>query len=175
MDMVSPSPEFQSAAFVGGEKMVVAYSTVHMSHESKLASMRTNNIHFSHSTGFHEVIPGHHLQLHMNVRHRTYRALFYPPFWIEGGAMYWEMLFWDKKFPTTPKDKIWMLYLRMHRCMRIIFSLNFHLGSMTARECVDLLVGRLGHERTAAEAEVRRSIDGNYRPLYQAGYMLGAL
>ncbi|EER39145.1 X-Pro dipeptidyl-peptidase [Histoplasma capsulatum H143] len=106
MDMVSPSPEFQSAAFVGGEKMVAAYSTVHMSHESKLASMRTNNIHFSHSTGFHEVIPDHHLQLYMNVRHRTYRALFYTPFWIEGGAMHWEMLFWDKKFPTTPEDKI---------------------------------------------------------------------
>ncbi|KAG5290735.1 X-Pro dipeptidyl-peptidase [Histoplasma capsulatum G186AR] len=106
MDMVSPSPEFQSAALVGGEKMVAAYPTVHMSHESKLASLRTNNIHFSHSTGFHEVIPDHHLQLYMNVRHRTYRALFYTPFWIEGGAMYWEMLFWDKKFPTTPEDKI---------------------------------------------------------------------
>ncbi|MCA9161281.1 MAG: hypothetical protein KDA72_23285, partial [Planctomycetales bacterium] len=31
------------------------------------------------------------------------------------------------------------------------------------------------HERSAAAAEVRRSIMGGYSPLYQAAYMLGGL
>jgi uncharacterized protein (DUF885 family) len=68
-----------------------------------------------------------------------------------------------------------MLFWRMHRAARIIFSLSFHLGRMTPAEAVDFLVDRVGHERANAEAEVRRSFNGSYPPLYQAGYMLGGL
>jgi uncharacterized protein (DUF885 family) len=63
----------------------------------------------------------------------------------------------------------------MHRCARIQFSLGFHLGRMTPEECIDYLVERVGHERENAEAEVRRSFDGSYGPLYQLAYMTGAL
>jgi len=37
-----------------------------------------------------------------------------------------------------------------------------------------MLVKRVGHERATAEGEVRRSFAGDYPPLYQAGYLLGA-
>ena len=50
-----------------------------------------------------------------------------------------------------------MLFWRMHRCARIIFSLSFHLGKMTPQECIDFLVDKVGHERDNATAEVRRS------------------
>ena len=46
---------------------------------------------------------------------------------------------------------------------------------MSPEECVDYLVEKVGHERSAASAEVRRSIMGGYSPLYQAAYMLGGL
>lgn len=46
---------------------------------------------------------------------------------------------------------------------------------MAPQECIDLLVDHVGHERATAEGEVRRSLNGDYSPLYQAGYMLGAL
>ena len=68
-----------------------------------------------------------------------------------------------------------MLFWRMHRCARIVFSIKFHLGQMTPQECIDYLVEKVGHERATAEGEVRRSFNGDYTPLYQAGYMLGAL
>ena len=89
--------------------------------------------------------------------------------------MHWEMLFWDMGFQKSPEDKVGALFWRMHRCARIIFSLNFHLGKMSPQECIDFLVERVGHERANAEAEVRRSLNGSYPPLYQAAYMLGAL
>jgi uncharacterized protein (DUF885 family) len=85
------------------------------------------------------------------------------------------MLLWDLGFPRGPEDRIGMLFWRAHRAARIIFSLRFHLGTMTADEAVNFLVERVGHERANAEAEVRRSIAGDYPPLYQAAYMLGAL
>ena len=68
-----------------------------------------------------------------------------------------------------------MLFWRSHRAARIIFSLRFHLGTMTPQEAVDFLVNRVGHERANAEAEVRRSFQGNYSPLYQVAYMIGGM
>lgn len=68
-----------------------------------------------------------------------------------------------------------MLFWRMHRCARIIFSLSFHLGLMTPQQCVEFLVKDVGHEPDNAAAEVRRSFDGSVGPLYQCAYMLGAL
>jgi uncharacterized protein (DUF885 family) len=68
-----------------------------------------------------------------------------------------------------------MLFWRMHRCARIVFSLKFHMDQMTPQECIDYLVDKVGHERATAEGEVRRSFNGDYNALYQAGYMLGAL
>ena len=108
-------------------------------------------------------------------RYRTWRRPFETPFWIEGWALYWEMLLWDKGFPRSPEDRIGMLFWRMHRCARIIFSLSFHLEKMTPEQCIDLLVKKVGHERDNAEAEVRRSFSGDYSPLYQCAYMLGGL
>jgi uncharacterized protein (DUF885 family) len=175
MEMLSPEQQKVSPFFLGGEVIQVAFPTNTMDQDQKMMSLRGNNVHFSRATVFHELIPGHHLQGYMIDRYRPYRQLFYTPFWIEGNALYWEMVFWDLGFPKTPENKIGMLFWRMHRCARIIFSLSFHLEKMTPQECVDFLVDRVGHERANAAAEVRRSVSGGYGPLYQCAYMLGAL
>ena len=182
--MMAPDRQKINPFFLGGEQIVVSYPTNTMCHEDKLMSMRGNNPPFSRCTVHHELIPGHHLQFYYMERCRPYRKLFWTPFWIEGWALYWEFLLWDRGFPAQPAQKwatneaenrIGMLFWRMHRCARIIFSLKFHLGEMTPEQCIDLLVHRVGHERATAEGEVRRSLAGEYSPLYQAGYMLGAL
>ena len=175
MFMMSPERQKVNPFFLGGDSIQVSYPTDTMGHEAKLMSMRGNNIHFSRSTVFHELIPGHHLQGYMNTRYRPYRRMFHTPFWTEGWSLYWEMILWDKNFPKAPENRIGMLFWRMHRCARIIFSIKFHLGQMTPQQCIDLLGDKVGHERSTAEGEVRRSFAGDYTPLYQAGYMLGAL
>ena len=175
MEMMTPERQLVSPFFLGGEVILVSYPTNTMSHEQKMMSMRGNNVHFARATVFHELIPGHHLQGYMNARYKPYRGLFGTPFWTEGGALYWEMLFWDLNFPRTPENRIGMLFWRMHRCARIIFSLSFHLEKMTPQQCIDFLVDRVGHERDNATAEVRRSFDGSYGPLYQIAYLIGGL
>jgi uncharacterized protein (DUF885 family) len=175
MTMMSPERQRVSPYFLGGETIIVSYPTDEMTHEEKLMSMRSNNEHFARATVHHELIPGHHLQYFMLARYRPYRRPFSTPFWMEGWALYWEMLLWDLDFARNAEDRIGMLFWRMHRCARIIFSLSYHLGTMTPEECIDYLVEHVGHERSAAAAEVRRSIMGGYSPLYQAAYMLGGL
>jgi len=175
MEMMTPERQLVSPFFLGGETILVSYPTNTMSHEQKMMSMRGNNPYFSRATVHHELIPGHHLQGFMAARYKPYRGLFSTPFWSEGNALYWELLLWDLNFPKTPEQKVGMLFWRMHRCARIIFSLSFHLEKMTPQECIDFLVNRVGHERDNATAEVRRSFDGSYGPLYQIAYLIGGL
>ncbi|MBX2913700.1 MAG: DUF885 family protein [Cyclobacteriaceae bacterium] len=172
MRMIPPRQQLISPFFLGGEVLQISYPTDAMDHEAKLMSMRGNNPHFSRATVHHELIAGHHLQGFMNNRYKTYRH-YRTPFWTEGWALYWELILWDMNFPRGPEDKIGMLFWRMHRCARIIFSLNYHLGKWTPQQCIDFLVDRVGFERANAEGEVRRSFTANYGPLYQLAYMTG--
>ncbi|UPL00917.1 hypothetical protein LCI18_011851 [Fusarium solani-melongenae] len=177
MSMIEAERQKVSPFFLGGPTIQVSYPVVSMEHDLKLMVMRGNNKHFARATAFHEMFPGHRLQLYMADRYNSHRRyIFDTPFFVEGWALYWEMLFYDRDdFHHSPEGRIGALWWRMHRCLRIIFSLKFHLGEMTAQEAVDLLVDRIAHERSNAEGEVRRSVEGSYSPLYQAGYMLGAL
>ncbi len=175
MEMMSPERQKESPFFLGGEVIQVSFPTPVMSEEDKLMSMRGNNRHFARATAFHELIPGHHLQGFMTDRYNAHREAFGTPFWHEGNAFYWETLLWDMGFQQTPEDRIGALFWRMHRAARIMFSLNFHLGNWTPQQAIDFLVDRVGHERANATAEVRRSFNGNYSPLYQVAYMIGGL
>lgn len=175
MQMMSPEQQLVNPFFTGGEVLAVSFPTDAMTFEQKMMSMRGNNVPFSRATAFHEMIPGHALQQFMSERYHAYRAVFDTPFWWEGNAFWWEMLLYDQGFPRTPEERIGMLFWRMHRCARIIFSLSYHLGTMTPQQAVEFLVQRIGHEPDNAMGEVRRAFDGSYSPLYQCAYMLGAL
>lgn len=175
LDMMSPERQKVAPFFLGGETILVSYPTDAMSHSEKRMSMRGNNPYFSRATVQHELFPGHAMQMYMTERHRPYRKLFGTPFWVEGWTLYWELLLWEIGFPRSPQERIGMLFWRMHRCVRVMFSLRFHLGQLSTAECAEMLVERVGHERSTAEGEVRRSFNGDYPPLYQIAYLIGGL
>jgi uncharacterized protein (DUF885 family) len=181
--MQTPAAQLVNPFFTGGEVTRVSYPTDDMSHDDKMMSMRGNTPHFNFATVHHELIPGHHLQAFLGDRFNAHRAALsvrpsgpftrVGPFWREGWSLYWELLLWDAGFPRNDPDRIGMLFWRMHRAARIIFSLNYQLGTWTPQQAVDFLVDRVGHELANAEAEVRRTaLDA---PLYQAAYLLGGL
>jgi uncharacterized protein (DUF885 family) len=175
MTMMSPERQKTNPFFLGGERIIVSFPTDTMDQAAKIDSLRANNRHFCHATVFHELIPGHHLQGWYMDRVNPHRELYYTPFYIEGWALWWEFHLWDLGFHQTPEDRAGALFWRTHRCARIIFSLNFHLGKWTPQQCIDFLVERVGHDRHTATGEVRRSFNGEYSPLYQVGYMMGAI
>ncbi|MDR6942745.1 DUF885 family protein [Mucilaginibacter pocheonensis] len=175
MVMMSPERQLINPFFTGGKEISISYPTNTMQLDDRLMSMRGNNPYFSRGTVQHELIPGHNLQYFMNSRYKAYRQDFSTPFAGEGWPLYWEMLLYDQGFAKTPEERIGMLFWRMHRCARIIFSLNYHLGNWTPQQCINFLVNRVGHEKANAEGEVRRSFEGGYSPLYQVAYLLGGL
>jgi len=175
MQMMSPERQRINPFFTGGEAISVSYPTNTMSESDALMSMRGNGIHVSRATVHHELIPGHHLKGFMSERYNSHRNVFSTPFMGEGWSLYWELLLWDRNFQRSPEDRIGMLWWRMHRAARIIFSLNYHLGRWTPEQSIDFLVNNVGHDRFTASGEVRRSFEGNYSPLYQVAYMMGGL
>lgn len=177
MSMMTPEAQLSSPFFLGGSQIIVSYPTNTMEYEARLQSMRGNNIPFSHAVAHHEMIPGHNLVGFMSARYAGYRPRIggNTPFFGEGWPLYWELILYDKGFHDTPEERVGALFWRMHRCARIIFSLMFHTGQWSPQESIDFLVDRVGHERDNATAEVRRSFQGGYGPLYQAAYLLGGL
>ncbi len=177
MSMMTPEAQLSAPFFLGGSQILVSYPTNTMEYDARLQSMRGNNIPFSHAVAFHEMIPGHNLVGYMSSRYSTYRARIggSTPFFGEGWPLYWELTLYDMGFHDTPEERVGALFWRMHRCARIIFSLNFHMGIWSPQEAIDFLVDKVGHERDNATAEVRRSFQGGYGPLYQAAYLLGGL
>lgn len=176
MVMLSPERQLTSPFFLGGAQILVSYPTNTMDYDTRLQSMRGNNIHFSNAVAHHEMIPGHNLVFYMGQRFNGYRAgLGGTPFLGEGWPLYWETILYDKGFFDTPEKRVGAMFWRMHRAARIVFSLKFHMGQWSPRECIDYLVNQVGHERDNATAEVRRSFATTYGPLYQAAYLLGGL
>lgn len=175
LQMMSAERQKVNPYFTGGEVISISFPTEEMAYNDKVMSLKGNNRAFCRATVFHELIPGHHLQGFMADRYNAHRQAFRTPFLIEGWALYWEMKLWDEHFPRTPEERVGMLFWRSFRCQRVICSLKFHLGQMTAKEWIDVLVDRVGHERRNATAEVRRSVNGSYSPLYQAAYLIGGL
>jgi uncharacterized protein DUF885 len=172
--MQTPERQLVNPFFSGGEVTHLSYPTDGMTFEERLMSMRGNTPHFNFPTVQHEIVPGHHYQRFINDRFNSHRAeLNDTPFWREGWALYWELQLWDRDFARNDPDRIGMLFWRLHRAGRIVFSLNYQLGNWSPQQAIDFLVDRVGHERANAEAEVRRTtIDA---PLYQTAYMTGAL
>ena len=175
MIMMTPERQLVNPFFTGGNEISVSYPTDTMTYEQREMSMRGNNIPFAHATAFHEMIPGHFLQFYMSSRYHTYRQAFSTPFWGEGDAFQWEMEFYDRGFNKTPEERVGALFWRMHRSARVMFTMRFHLGEWTPKQCVDFLISAVGHEPDNATAEVRRSFDGSVGPLYQCAYLMGAL
>lgn len=177
MGMMSPERQLVNPFFLGGSQITVSYPTNTMEYDQRIQSMRGNNPGFSNATAGHELIPGHNYTGYMGQRLAGHRANLgiSTPFYGEGWPLYWETLLYDIGFHDTPEKKVGALFWRMHRAARIVFSLNFHMGRWSPQEAIDFLVNEVGHERENATAEVRRSFQGNYGPLYQAAYLLGGL
>lgn len=172
--MQTPERQAINPFFTGGEVTRVSYPTDSMAHQDKLMSKRGNSPHLNFGSVQHELIPGHYMQSFMTSRFNPHRGkLLRTPFWGEGWAQYWEFQLFPLDFPRNNPDRVGMLFWRLHRASRIIFSLNYQLGNWSPQQAVDFLVERGGHERANAEAEVRRSALA--APLYQVAYMIGAL
>lgn len=64
-EAMTPRMQLVNPFFTGGPTIQVSSPANSMTTAEKLESMRGNNIYFARATVFHELIPGHHMQMYM--------------------------------------------------------------------------------------------------------------
>jgi uncharacterized protein (DUF885 family) len=134
-------------------------------------AMREHNLASIYNTSVHEAYPGHHQQLAAGMEHPSLmRLLVDAPEFVEGWAMYCELMMREEGFDTSLEHRLMMHTDAIWRACRIILDVKLHRGQLTVQEATDFLVGETGFERPQAAAEVKRY---TYTPTYQLSYLLG--
>jgi uncharacterized protein (DUF885 family) len=134
-------------------------------------AMREHNHASIYNTSIHEAYPGHHLQLVAANRHPSLtRVILDAPEFVEGWAMYCELMMREQGFDTAPSHRLMMHTDAIWRACRIIIDVKLQRGLLTVEQATDFLVEQTGFERPQAAAEVNWY---TYRPTYPMSYLLG--
>jgi uncharacterized protein (DUF885 family) len=134
-------------------------------------AMREHNYASIYNTSIHEAYPGHHLQLAAaNTNPSLVRLLVDAPEFVEGWAMYCELMMREEGFDTAPSHRLMMYTDAIWRACRIILDVKLHRGEIGVAEATDFLVRQTAFERPNAQAEVNRY---TFTPTYQLSYLLG--
>ena len=134
-------------------------------------AMREHNHASIYNTSIHEAYPGHHVQLAVANEHPSLvRLLVDAPEFVEGWAMYCELMMREQGFDTAPGHRLMMHTDAIWRACRIIIDIKLQRGQMSVAKAIDFLVEQTGFERPNAASEVKWY---TYRPTYPLSYLLG--
>jgi uncharacterized protein (DUF885 family) len=127
------------------------------------------------STAFHEVVPGHHLQIDIaNQRDELpaiARFLFNSGF-SEGWALYAEEVADELDLYSGDADRFGRLSNESWRAVRMIVDTGLHTQGWDRERAVDLLLAHTALSRDQAEAEIDRYIAWpGQAPSYMLGYV----
>jgi uncharacterized protein (DUF885 family) len=134
-------------------------------------ALREHNRASIYNTSIHEAYPGHHHQLGVAINHPSLvRAVVDAPEFVEGWAMYCEVMMREAGFDTALEHRAMMHTDAIWRACRIILDVKVHRGLIDVADATDWMVEQTGFERPQALAEVQRY---TYTPTYQLSYLLG--
>ncbi|HXG45279.1 MAG TPA: DUF885 domain-containing protein [Gemmatimonadales bacterium] len=123
------------------------------------------------ATAVHETWPGHHLQmLTAQAQPSEIRRVLWTPITVEGWALYCEELMAEQGFFASLEERLFQRLHLLWRALRIVLDVGLHTRGMTPDQAMDLLVDRVGMDRSQAEAEVSRYCAW---PTYQLCYAVG--
>jgi len=108
-------------------------------------------------TSAHEAFPGHHLQFVIaNKMHKNndIRLLNNSASMYEGWALYCEQLVFEQGLYNKKEHQFVMLRDRLWRGLRIIIDVKIHTGELSFDEAAQLLVDKLGFDKSQATAEI---------------------
>ncbi len=158
-------PKFESGPTHQGIYIVTA------SVDGDPRAMREHNLASIFNTSIHEAYPGHHQQLAAaNENPSLTRLMVDAPEFVEGWAMYCELMMREEGFDTSAEHRLMMHTDAIWRACRIILDVKLHRGQIGVSDAIDFMVEQTGFERPNAAAEVKRY---TYTPSYQLSYLLG--
>jgi uncharacterized protein (DUF885 family) len=162
----SSAPHYLSAALDGSRPAAYRVRLYRPEDQSRV---------IGEATAFHEVVPGHHLQVNVaNDRAElpsAARFLFFSGF-SEGWALYAERLADELGLYSSDADRFGMGSNFAWRAARLLIDSGLHAFGMSRESAIELLLANTALSRDQAEAEVDRYIAW---PGQASSYLLGYL
>lgn len=125
----------------------------------KKSFYREYNAYMLYDLTVHEAMPGHYLQLaHANEfkAPTLVRALFSSGMFAEGWAVYTERVMAEAGF-GGPENRMQQLKMRLRSIINAILDQKIHMGSMTEKEALDLMMKQGFQEEGEAVGKWKRA------------------
>jgi uncharacterized protein (DUF885 family) len=120
-------------------------------------------------------VPGHHLQIALTRRLTelpAFRSLALPPAYVEGWALYAELVGEEMGIYRTDLDKLGGRAKDALRCSRLVVDTGLHALGWTRQQAIDYLLAHTAVSPASAEREVDRYLAW---PGQALSYKLGQL
>lgn len=184
--LVEPSPLFQRPVLaVASYEAPPAFSASRVGHffvpyppdgespEGIRQRLASNGFHAIPTTAVHEAYPGHHWQLVWSAATpRPVRKVVTSSYFVEGWALYAELMMREEGFFTDPRAELSHLAARLFRAARIVVDTGLHTGAMSFDDAVAYLQDKVAMTPAVARAEVERYCSW---PTQAASYLTGSL
>jgi uncharacterized protein (DUF885 family) len=126
------------------------------------------------STAFHEVVPGHHLQIALaneNAELPDVARFLFTSGFSEGWALYAEQVADELGLYSGPADRLGMLSNRAWRAVRMVVDTGIHVMGWDRQRAIDFMLAHsaLGPEQAAQEVDRYIAWPGQ-APSYLLGY-----
>jgi uncharacterized protein (DUF885 family) len=126
------------------------------------------------STAFHEVVPGHHLQIALaneNAELPPIARFLFTSGFSEGWALYAEQLADELGLYTGPADRLGMLSNRAWRAVRMVVDTGLHVRGWSRERAIEFLLAHTALSPEQAAQEIDRYIAWpGQAPSYFLGY-----
>ena len=137
-----------------GSRPGVFYANLYDIKQTPTYSMRT--------LAFHEAIPGHHLQVALNLENENlslYRRFGYgTSAFSEGWALYAERLALESGLANDPYDELGVLQSELFRAVRLVVDTGIHFKRWTREEAMAYMKRITGMSDTEVSTEIERYI-----------------
>ncbi len=151
----------------------VPYPPAGESPEGIAQRLASNGFHAIPTTAVHEAYPGHHWHLVWSAQtRRPVRKVVTTSYFVEGWALYTEVMMRKEGFFGDPRAELSHLGARIFRAARIVVDTALHSGEMTPEQAVGYLRDKVAMTTAVAVAEVERYCSW---PTQAASYLTGSL
>ena len=137
-----------------GSRPGVFYANLYDIKQTPTYSMRT--------LAFHEAIPGHHLQVALNLENESlslYRRFGYgTSAFSEGWALYAERLALEAGLAEDPYDELGVLQSELFRAVRLVVDTGIHYKRWSREEAMAYMKNVTGMSDTEVRVEIERNI-----------------
>ena len=137
-----------------GSRPGVFYANLYDIKQTPTYSMRT--------LAFHEAIPGHHLQVALNLENESlslYRRFGYgTSAFSEGWALYAERLALEAGLAEDPYDELGVLQSELFRAVRLVVDTGIHYKRWSGEEAMAYMKNVTGMSDTEVRVEIERYI-----------------